>query len=162
MIVLGIDPGIHRLGYAFIESVRSQLTPISYGLITTDAKEDKAQRILQIYNDLSELIDKYNPNNICIESLIFARNVTTAMMISEVRGAVILLSAQRKIPVIDMTPLQIKSAVAGYGKADKKQIQNAVTILLNLKEVPKPDDIADALAIAICGVGNLEYYSKIY
>jgi len=161
MVVLGIDPGIEKLGYSFIKSEKNNLTILSYGLITTKKEESKEIRFLQIYRDLETLLDRVKPDYIAVESLIFAKNVKTALVISEIRGIIILLSALNKIPLFEFTPLQVKMAITGYGRSSKSQIQKAVKTLLNLSEAPSPDDISDAIAVSICGVNSILFQNRI-
>lgn len=153
MTVIGIDPGIERLGYAVLDITGSKIVPLSYGLISTLKSTPKNERLLQIYNDVRELIIKHKPECISVETLIFAKNVKTALVISEVRGVILLLSSQFDLPLYEFTPLQVKSGLTGYGRSSKSQIQTAVKLILNLAETPKPDDVSDAIAIAICA-GN--------
>lgn len=155
MKVLGVDPGIERTGYAILEYNLNNYLPHSYGIITTSKNIDKSKRIQTIFDDLQNLLNKYNPDFIVVESLIFYKNVKTALVVSEVRGVIFLLSAINNIPLYEYTPLQVKTAVTGYGRASKKQIENAIRIILNLNEIPKPDDVSDALAISICGINHL-------
>jgi len=159
MIVMGIDPGIERLGYAFIEMTSSLIRPVSYGLISTSPADSKEQRFLQIFNDLNLLIDRHKPDYSSIETLIFARNVKTAMTISEVRGVITLALVSNNIPITEFTPLEVKMALTGYGRSTKTQIQQAVKLVLCLPEAPKPDDISDAIAIALC-CGNRVNFNK--
>jgi crossover junction endodeoxyribonuclease RuvC len=149
--VLGIDPGIERLGYAVMEFSGSAIEPVSYGLISTKKETPKNERLLQIFNDLKTLIEKHRPERMAVETLIFAKNVKSALIISEVRGVILLLSAMFDLPLYEFTPLQVKSGITGYGRSGKAQIQKAVKMILKLAESPKPDDVSDAIAIAICG-----------
>lgn len=153
MTVIGIDPGIERLGYAVLEIANNEITPLSYGLISTLKTTPKNERLLQIYNDVKELIEKHKPECLSVETLIFAKNVKTALVVSEVRGVILLLSSQFGLPLYEFTPLQVKTGMTGYGRSSKSQIQKAVKMILNLAETPKPDDVSDAIAIAICA-GN--------
>ena len=161
MIVLGIDPGIQRLGYALLEMDSRQAKPLSYGIITTQSNETKPNRFFQIYQDLESIIKTYKPDFASIETLIFAKNVKTALTISEVRGIIILLCTQYHLPVYEFTPLQIKMALTGYGRSKKPQVEKAVQMILKLPEIPKPDDISDALAIALCGGNHIHFQLKI-
>lgn len=147
--ILGIDPGTGRLGFGVIEKKNSSLMMVDAGVITTDKSLSDSQRLKIIFDDITEIIAKTKPDYISIEKLFFAQNVTTAMTVSQARGVVLLLAEQNNLPIYEYTPLQIKQALTGYGRADKKQIQNIVKLILNLKEIPKPDDCADALAAAI-------------
>ena len=149
MRILGIDPGTGILGFGVIDYERGQLQLVDAGVIRTPVKEDDAVRLLTIYNELTEIIKLTKPEAMSVEKLFFARNVTTAMTVAQARGVVLLCGQQAGLPLHEFTPMQIKQAITGYGKADKKQMQEMVRILLRLKEVPKPDDAADALAAAI-------------
>ncbi len=150
--VLGFDPGLQRLGFAVLKKSNSQIIPLNYGLISTSPQSPHPERLKIIYNDVQTLITRYQPNLISIETLIFAQNVTTAMSVSEVRGILLVLAALDEIPVVEFSPPQVKSAVCGYGRASKSQVQSAVKLLLGLSTTPSPDDVADAIAIAICGL----------
>ncbi|WP_135555033.1 crossover junction endodeoxyribonuclease RuvC [Paenibacillus cymbidii] len=150
MRILGIDPGIAIVGFGFIEKQGSRLTPIQYGSIQTEAHTDPAQRLKAVYDSIRELIDKYKPDEVAIEKLFFNRNVTTAFAVGQARGVLILAAVQNGLPVAEYTPLQVKQAIVGYGKAEKKQVQEMVRMFLKLQAAPKPDDVADALAVAIC------------
>lgn len=153
MTVIGIDPGIERLGYAVLGISGSAIAPLSYGLISTPKTSPKNERLLQIYNDVRSLIEKHKPDCLSVETLIFAKNVKTALVVSEVRGVILLLSSQFGLPLYEFTPLQVKTGITGYGRSSKTQIQKAVKMVLNLAETPKPDDVSDAIAIALCA-GN--------
>ena len=154
--ILGIDPGLASTGWGVIKKVKSKISIVNYGCITTSAGEIHAQRLKQIHNDLKKIIKKNNPNIIAIEQLFFAKNAKTALKVSEVCGAIHLTAALLKIPIIEFTPLQIKQALTGYGRADKNQIGQMVKQELRLKETPKPDHCADALATAItCAQTNM-------
>jgi len=151
MKILGIDPGTATTGYGIINSDRNKLTLIEYGCIKT-AKTDKPEaRLLEIFQDLTKLIKKHKPGRVVIEKLFFLSNVTTAMAVSQSRGVALLAAAINQVPIVELTPLQVKNSLTNYGKADKKQVQHMVKTLLDLNSVPKPDDAADALALAICG-----------
>ena len=151
MRIIGIDPGTGILGFGVIDvDDKSRLRIVDAGVITTPAKQADSDRLLTIYEELEQIINETKPQIMAVEKLFFARNVTTAMSVSQARGVVLLLGKQHSMELYEYTPLQIKSAVTGYGKADKKQIQEMVRILLGLDEVPRPDDAADALAAAIC------------
>jgi len=150
MIILGIDPGTAIMGYGLIEKKGNKLTALNYACWRTAAPAPLAERLLHLYNCLEELLSHNRPDEVAVEELYFNQNTTTAMAIGQARGIVLLAAAQKGIPVCEYTPLQVKQAVAGYGKADKKQVQQMVKMLLGLQEIPKPDDTADALAVAIC------------
>ncbi|MFH1129469.1 MAG: crossover junction endodeoxyribonuclease RuvC [Patescibacteria group bacterium] len=153
MIIIGIDPGTATIGYGVIEEskVKSQkLKVIDYGCITTTPDFSTAERLEKLHSELEALIKKHKPDIVAVEDLFFFKNLKTAIKVSQARGVILLTIAQAKTRVAEYTPLQIKQAVASYGRADKNQVQKMVKVLLNLKEIPKPDDAADALAIAIC------------
>jgi crossover junction endodeoxyribonuclease RuvC len=149
MRILGIDPGTGILGFGVIDVVSGKLQLVDGGVIRTPVKEDDAVRLLTIYNELTEIIKQHKPDMMSVEKLFFARNVTTAMTVAQARGVVLLTAMQAGIPIHEYTPMQIKQAVTGYGRADKKQMQEMVKVLLELQQIPKPDDAADALAAAI-------------
>jgi crossover junction endodeoxyribonuclease RuvC len=149
MRILGIDPGTGILGFGVIEASRGNVQLVDAGVIRTPVKEDDAVRLLTIYEELTDLIVHNKPTVMAVEKLFFARNVTTAMTVSQARGVVLLCGQQAGMQLFEYTPMQIKQAVTGYGKADKKQMQEMVRVLLKLKEIPKPDDAADALAAAL-------------
>jgi crossover junction endodeoxyribonuclease RuvC len=151
MIALGFDPGTARLGYGVISS-EPDPRAIDYGIIATDAALPMAQRLVEIYEAVTELIQVFRPDAVAVERLFFAQNVTTAMAVGQARGVILLAAAQRGLLVAEYAPSEVKQAVVGYGKADKRQIQEMVRIMLGLESVPRPDDAADALAIAICHV----------
>jgi crossover junction endodeoxyribonuclease RuvC len=148
--VLGIDPGIAIVGFGFIDKIGSKLVPVQYGSIQTEAHTDPGIRLKEVYDAAVQLIEKYKPDAMAIEKLFFNRNVTTAFTVGQARGVIILAGVQAGLQVAEYTPLQVKQAVVGYGKAEKHQVQEMVKLLLKLSVVPKPDDVADALAIAIC------------
>lgn len=151
MIALGFDPGTARLGYGVITSDPDPRA-IDFGIIATDAERPMAQRLVEIHEAVTELIEMFRPDAVAVERLFFAQNVTTAMTVGQARGVILLAAAQRGLPVAEYAPSEVKQAVVGYGKADKRQIQEMVRIMLGLETVPRPDDAADALAIAICHV----------
>ena len=151
MITIGIDPGTAITGYGIIrENPDGSLDTITYGVIITSTELPMPKRLQVIYQKLSEIIHLHRPDHGAVEKLFFHRNVTTAISVGQGRGVAILALAQADTPVAEYTPLQIKQAVAGYGAADKNQVQQMVRALLGLNEIPRPDDAADALAIAIC------------
>lgn len=149
MRILGIDPGTGLLGFGVIDVQPGKTRLVDAGVIRTPVKEDDAVRLETIYQELTDIIVAAKPQVMAVEKLFFARNVTTAMTVAQARGVVLLCGRLAGLPIFEYTPLQIKQSVAGYGKADKKQIQEMVRILLRLKDVPKPDDCADALAAAL-------------
>ena len=154
MIILGIDPGTTRIGYGLINSEKNKLTCLEYGIIENQGK-DKFLYFSNTVAELNKIIKKYNPQAAGIERLFFTKNQKTAMAVSEMRGILLLTLYQANLPIVEFTPLQVKSFISGYGSADKKQVQKMVKLLLNLKEDIRPDDAADALAIAICCSGQL-------
>ncbi|GBG08732.1 crossover junction endodeoxyribonuclease RuvC [Paenibacillus agaridevorans] len=159
--VLGIDPGIAIAGFGFVDKNGHKLTPVQYGAITTEAHTPQETRLVQIYESAGALMDRYKPDSVAVEKLFFNRNVTTAFAVGQARGVIILAAAQRGLPVAEYTPLQVKQAVVGYGKAEKRQVQEMVKMFLKLSAVPKPDDVADALAIAICHAHSAVLTNKI-
>lgn len=161
MRILGIDPGIAIVGFGFIDKIGNKLVPVQYGCIQTKAHTDPSQRLQEVYDATLQLIDKYKPDTMAIEKLFFNRNVTTAFTVAEARGVMMLAAVQRGLPLGEYTPLQVKQAVVGYGKAEKKQVQEMVKVFLHLSAVPKPDDVADALAIAICHAHSYTLLQKI-
>ena len=150
MIILGIDPGYAIVGYGVIEANAGKYRPISYGAILTEAGEDFNHRLCVIYDDLSEIIRRYRPQAVSIEKLFYHTNQKTVIGVAEARGVTLLAIEQNSVPIYEYTPLQVKTAVTGYGRAEKKQIMEMTRRLLGLSELPKPDDAADALALAIC------------
>jgi crossover junction endodeoxyribonuclease RuvC len=153
--ILGIDPGTGILGFGVIDVIKSQPVLVDAGVIRTPVKEDDAVRLLTIYEELTGIIAQNKPTIISVEKLFFARNVTTAMTVSQARGVVLLCAMQAGMQIFEYTPMQIKQAITGYGKADKKQMQEMVRVILRLKEIPRPDDAADALAAAITQSMNM-------
>jgi len=150
-VVIGIDPGTAITGYGLIEgSKNGDLTWLSHGVITTASDWDEPQRLLHLYRSLLAIIKDSKPNCCAVEKLFFQKNVKTALNVGQGRGAALIAVAEAGLVIGEYTPLAIKQAVVGYGKADKKQVQQMVKLLLNLKDIPKPDDAADALAVAIC------------
>jgi len=154
MIILGIDPGIADTGFGVINDEKGQLKAVAYGSIKTKANLPLPERLAELYTKLVEVIKIYKPQKAAIEQLFFCNNAKTALIVGQARGVAMLVCQQAGLPIAEFTPLQVKQAVATYGGADKRQVQRMVQIILNLKEIPKPDDAADALAIAICGLNN--------
>lgn len=153
MIILGIDPGTATTGYGVInyqKKNKKQIVCLDYGIIQTSPKQSVGERLIQLNFDLNEIIKKYKPEMAAVESLFFFKNLKTAMPVSQARGVIIYTLSKKNVPFVEFTPLQAKTAVTGYGKATKNQVQKMVQQLLCLEELPKPDDAADALAIAIC------------
>jgi len=151
-IILGIDPGIADTGYGVIRVEGNRLVCLEYGSIRTPAKTDLSSRLLTLHNELAEIIKKHKPELAAVEQLFFCKNVKTAMIVGQARGVMLLTCEQLNLPIVEFTPVQVKQGVSSYGQADKKQVQKMVKVLLNLKEIPKPDDAADALAVAICAI----------
>ena len=150
MRVLGIDPGTAITGYAVVDENRGRLSLVAMGVITTPAKTPLPSRLQTIHNSLQELIATHVPDRAAVEELFFSRNARTAMSVGHARGVTLLALADADLPIAEYTPMQIKQAVTGYGNAGKHQVQEMVRMLLNLSDVPKPDDAADAAAVAIC------------
>ena len=150
MRILGIDPGYAIMGYGILDYKGNRFTPVEYGSITTEAHTPNEERLLTLYTELSRIIEEYRPDEAAIEELFYNTNATTAIMVGEARGMALLACAQNCVKISEYTPLQIKSSLTGYGRADKKQVQTMVKMILGLASVPKPDDTADALAAAIC------------
>lgn len=149
MRILGIDPGTGILGFGVIEVIRGKTVLVDAGVVRTPAHTPLDERLVDIYESLQEVIRETKPDEMSIEKLFFAQNVTTAMSVSHARGVAMLAGKQGGLTIYEYTPLQIKQGLTGYGKATKKQVQEMVRIILNLKEVPKPDDCADAIAAAL-------------
>lgn len=150
MRILGVDPGYAIVGLGVIEYEGNKFKVIDYDKITTSAKDDLPERLKILYNEMTAYIDKYKPDAIAVEELFFNNNAKTAINVGQGRGVVLLAAAMSNIPIFEYTPLQVKQAVVGYGRATKEQVQQMVKVLLNLEKIPKPDDVADALAIAVC------------
>jgi crossover junction endodeoxyribonuclease RuvC len=149
MRILGIDPGTGIVGFGVVETASGKFKMLDGGVIRTSAKETDASRLKTIFDELSGIIKENKPEVMAVEKLFFAQNVTTAMSVSQARGVILLCAEQNGLPVFEYTPQQVKQGVVGYGKAEKAQVQEMVRTILGLKEVPKPDDCADALAVAI-------------
>lgn len=158
MRILGIDPGTGITGWGVVEKKSNinngKLSVVGYGVIRTSAGLDAPIRLKDIYSGISNLIEKYKPDEFAIEDLFFFKNQKTIIKVSQARGVAIVAATNQDIPVFDYTPLQVKQAVTGYGRAEKQQVQKMIKIILNLKEIPKPDDAADALAVAICHMNS--------
>ena len=149
MIILGIDPGTATTGWGVVEEIRNHFNCIDVGIITTKAGLPLEKRLLTIFDDVTTLCKKFAPHAVSIEQLFFNTNAKTALLVGQARGVVLLAAEKKKIPLFSYTPLQVKMAITGYGRADKKQMQEMVKKLLNLPKIPRPDDAADALAIAL-------------
>ncbi|PTM58320.1 crossover junction endodeoxyribonuclease RuvC [Desmospora activa] len=150
MRIMGIDPGIAIVGYGIVDRKGNQLKAVDYGSIQTPAHTPTATRLKQVYDASTELLQRHRPDVVAIEKLFFNRNVTTAFTVGQARGVVILAAEEAGAVITEYTPMEVKMAVAGYGGAQKRQIQEMVRVLLNLPEIPRPDDVADALGVAIC------------
>ncbi|HEX9503831.1 MAG TPA: crossover junction endodeoxyribonuclease RuvC [Patescibacteria group bacterium] len=157
MKILGIDPGLGRTGYALLEQNDNNITLKEVGCITTRIGEVEYKRLLEIKVDLDGLITKLKPDAVCVESLFFAANAKTAMSVGQARGVILVTIAGHKLKIIEVTPLQVKIAATGYGKADKSQVHRMMQTVLKLKKIPKPDDAADAVAIAWAGISRVKY-----
>lgn len=150
MRILGLDPGYGIVGYGLVEKAGNRIAYIAHGAITTEKDESFETRLGRIYDQVRSVIEAYSPELVAVESLYFYKNAKTAILVGEARGVILLAVQHSCLPIVEFTPYQVKQAVTGFGKAEKKQIQRAVKILLKLDEEPKPDDAADALAIAWC------------
>lgn len=157
MRILGIDPGLAIVGYGVVEANGNNFKPIDYGCILTHKDMEFPMRLKYIYESMNKLIDKYQPDEVAIEELFFNKNVKTAIAVGQARGVEVLSLVNRGLDIYEYTPLQIKQGVTGYGRADKKQVQEMVKMLLSLRDLPKPDDAADALAVALCHGFSLKF-----
>ena len=157
MIILGIDPGMAILGYGVVEQIGNSLKVIDYGVVNTPSDMKTSQRLTVLFEAVGQLIERYRPEAAAVEELFFNKNAKTALSIGHARGVAILAAALKGIDVYEYTPLQVKQAVAGYGRASKQQVQQMVRMLLNLREIPRPDDAADALAVSICHIHSIGY-----
>ncbi len=150
MRILGIDPGIAIVGWGVIDSKLGRLTPVAYGAIRTPANTPVEDRLAEIFSSLEAIIEKYHPEQLAIEELFWNTNQKTGIVVAEARGVILLAAKRHSLPIGEYTPLQVKQAVVGYGRAEKGQVITMVTMLLGLPKPPSPDDTADALAIAVC------------
>jgi len=158
VIVVGIDPGTAITGYGFLEETpHGTLQVLTYGVITTSKQSSQEERLLILYHELKHLLHLHRPESGAVEKLFFQRNVTTAISVGQARGVALLALAEAGISVAHYTPLEVKQAVAGYGGADKNQVQQMVKALLGLSDLPRPEDAADALAVAICHIGSAKF-----
>jgi crossover junction endodeoxyribonuclease RuvC len=157
MIILGVDPGTATTGYGLIRKEGQKYSLIHYGCILTPAKTPLHDRLDTIYEELSDIIDEHTPDHMAVEELFFAANAKTAIAVGQARGVILLAGKKKGISIFEYTPLEVKMALTGYGRADKNQIQQMVKTLLSLPEIPKPDDAADAIAIAICHAQTKKY-----
>ena len=154
MIVLGIDPGTAALGYGIVESSRGRLREVDHGCLVTSPDTALPERLLAVHAIVDELLAVHSPRLLAIERLFFSKNAQTAFAVGQARGVVLLAAAQHRVPVVEATPNEVKSAIAGYGAADKEQVQRMVQLVLGMAELPRPDDAADALAIAVWGANS--------
>ena len=161
MRILGIDPGFAITGYSIIDYQGNKFKLIDSGAVTTKAGESFPLRLTKIYDDLSIIIDEYKPDAISVEELFFNNNVKTAINVAQARGVVLVVGCQKQIPTYEYTPLQIKQAVAGYGRADKIQVQKMVKAILNVEKLPKLDDTTDSMAAAICHAHSARFSEKL-
>lgn len=158
--VLGIDPGTAITGWAVLEEQNGNPVAIAFGHIVTHKDTSDSGRILEINNDISEILEKYRPTEAAIEKIFFFKNQKTVIEVSQSRGAVLLTLEQKSVRIYDYTPLQVKQSLTGYGRAEKKQVQLMTKSILSLKSLPKPDDVADAIAIAICHINSRKFASN--
>jgi len=159
MRILGIDPGIAIVGYGVVDKEGNRYKTVAYDAVTTKAHTPLEDRLEKVYNGVCEIIKEYKPDAMSIEELFFNNNAKTALTVGQARGVIILAAVQHHIPVYEYTPLQVKQALTGYGRASKTQIQQMMKSMLGLTEVPKPDDVADALAIAVCHGNSMRFNS---
>ena len=150
MRILGIDPGVATIGFGLIEADRASVRLIQYGVITTPAGLPLSNRLYQISQDMSQLLEQFKPQEMAVEELFFSKNITTGIAVAHGRGVILLEAERAGVPAFEYTPMQVKQAVVGYGGAEKKQVMLMTQRLLKMKKIPRPDDAADALAIAIC------------
>ena len=153
MIILGIDPGTSRIGFGVVKKSRTKVEALEYGCWDI-VEKTHFQRLDFIFNNLKKLIDKYKPDMFCVEKLFFFKNAKTVMTVSEARGVILLAAHKKKLDIVELTPLEVKQYLLGYGRSEKPQVQKFVTMYLNLESIPKPDDAADALAIALAGIAK--------
>jgi crossover junction endodeoxyribonuclease RuvC len=153
MIVIGIDPGLARVGYGVLEQEGDRIITLGYDCIrTSGADAERPERLQVIYDRLNSLFDTHRPSWVAVERLFFSKNVTSAMQVSEVRGVILLAARQKNVPVAEYTPNEVKQAITGSGRADKRQMQEMIQRLLSLPSIPRPDDAADGLSIALCHI----------
>ncbi len=163
MRVMGLDPGTAIMGWGVVDSdaSRGKLIMVDYGALTTRAKAPLVERLPLLYAGVLDVLDRYQPEAMSVEELFFTKNVSTAISVGHARGVAILAAAHRNVPVFEYTPLQVKQAVGGYGRADKAQMQEMVRLMLGLKSIPQPDDAADGLALAICHIHSARFTALI-
>ncbi|HLC38786.1 MAG TPA: crossover junction endodeoxyribonuclease RuvC [Patescibacteria group bacterium] len=157
MIILGIDPGTTTTGFGLVRLEKHCYKLLDYGVIATKPKIPLPEKLIEIYQDISQIIQETSPDLVAVEKLFFLNNAKTAMAVGQARGVVLLAAAKAKKEILEFTPLEVKLSVCGHGRADKVQVQNMVKAILKLDFLPKPDDAADALAVAICGHNNCKY-----
>ena len=150
MVILGLDPGIATVGFGIIQGEQGNFASLAYGAIRTEAGLPLSERLEIIYQDLNEMLEQFKPDAVAIEELFFNTNITTGISVAHGRGVLLLACRQKGVPIHEYTPLQVKQSVVGYGRAEKKQVMEMVKRLLHLEKIPRPDDAADALAIALC------------
>lgn len=160
MRILGIDPGIGRTGWGVIEHQANKQTSVDYGCLETVANSPTPERLVTIYKGLQAIIAAHQPDAVAVEELFFNKNVSTALVVGEARGVALLAAAEKELPIATYTPLQVKMGLTGYGRADKNQIAQLVKMILGLKTIPRPDDVTDALAIALTHAFSYKYASK--
>lgn len=160
MIIVGIDPGLAISGYGIINYIGNRFEVLEYGAVTTESVEEFPLRLKRLYDSYTEIFHKYNPDAVAIEELFYNKNVKTALAVAQARGVHLLAAVNKNIPMYEYTPLQIKQGLVGYGRAEKRQIQEMVKIILKLEEIPTPDDVADGLAAAVCHAHSLKYADK--
>lgn len=158
MIILGIDPGLATVGFGVITTNRGKHSLVEYGTVRTKAKTLLEDRLSKIYDDIGAIMDRHKPDAVAVEELFFNTNTTTAVDVCQARGVILLAAAKRGLPLYEYTPLQVKQAVVGYGRAEKQQVIYMTRVLLGLATPPKPDDAADALAIAICHANSYQSF----
>lgn len=161
MLILGIDPGFAITGYSIIEYKGNKFGLLDNGAIKTDSKMSFPLRLTKIYDELNLIINKYKPDAISVEELFFNQNVKTAINVAQARGVVLIVGCKNNIPTFEYTPLQVKQAVTGYGRADKTQVQKMVKSILKVEEIPKLDDITDSMAVGICHAHSCKFSTKI-
>ncbi len=161
MIILGIDPGTATTGYGVVRNRKSELRVLDYGCIFTDPKLDMPSRLSLIARNLRKIIKEYKPQVMAVENLFFFRNAKTAILVGQALGVVLFVGKSEKLEIFEFTPLQVKQAVVGYGRADKNQVQQMVKTILKMESIPKPDDAADALAVAICCSSIMKFEARV-
>jgi crossover junction endodeoxyribonuclease RuvC len=161
MFVIGIDPGIEKTGVGIVESLNGKLKLVYHKLIKTSSSKPQAERLNEIFDQLNSILAEYKVSFASVEKLFFAKNVKTAMTVAEARGVALLAIQRNNVPIYEYTPLQVKQALIGYGRGTKDQVQQLVKIILNLSEIPKPDDVADGIALAITHINTYKTLSRI-